>query len=75
MSGELSGAPARLQTAFAEALLSEPTLMLSTPPAEVAAAARTTGHIGIELPFGVRLIVDGTVDAKALSRVSRVLAQ
>ena len=35
--------------------------MLSAPPVGVAANARTTGQIGIELPSGVRLTVDGAV--------------
>lgn len=49
--------------------------MLSAPPVEVAADARTTGQIGIELPSGVRLTVDGAVDAEALSRVMGVLTR
>ena len=49
--------------------------MLLALPVEVAADARTTGQIGIELPSGVRLTVDGTVDAEALSRVISVLAR
>ncbi|BCA63409.1 transposase [Sphingomonas sp. HMP9] len=43
MSGALSGVPARPQTAFAEVRISEPPVMLSAPPVEVAADARTTG--------------------------------
>lgn len=75
MSGALSGVPARPQTAFAEVRVSDPPVMLSAPPAEVSADARTAGQIGIELPSGVRLTVDGTVDAEALSRVISVLAR
>ena len=75
MSGALSGVPARPQTAFAEVRISEPPVMLSAPPAEVAADARTTGQIGIELPSGVRLTVDGAVDAEALLRVIGVLTR
>ncbi len=75
MSGALSGVPARPQTAFAEVRISEPPVMLSAPPVEVAADARTTGQIGIELPSGVRLTVDGAVDAEALSRVMGVLTR
>jgi hypothetical protein len=33
--------------------------MLSVPPAKVLADARTTGQIGIELTFTIRLRVDG----------------
>jgi len=69
MSGALSGVPARPQATFAEVRISEPPVMLSAPPAEVSADARTAGQIGIELPSGVRLTVDGAVDAEALSRV------
>jgi hypothetical protein len=49
--------------------------MLSARPVDVPADARTTGKIGIELPSGVRLTVDGAVDAEALSRVIGVLAR
>ena len=75
MSGALSGVPARPQAAFAAARISEPLVMLSVPPAEVAADARTTGQIGTELASGVRLTADGAVDAEALSRVTGVLAR
>lgn len=75
MSGALSGVPARSQTTFAEVRISEPPVMLLAPPVEVAAGAWTAGQIGIELPSGVRLTVDGTVDAEALSRVISVLAR
>jgi transposase len=73
MSGALSGVPVRRQAAFAEVRISKPPVMLSVPPVEVEADARTTGQIGIELPSGVRLTVDGTVDA--LSRMISVLAR
>jgi transposase len=66
MSGALSGVPARPQAAFAEVRISELPVMLSAPPVEVAADARTKGQIGIELPSGVRLTIDGTVDVEAL---------
>ena len=75
MSGALSGVPARPQATFAEVRISEPPVMLSAPPAEVAADARTAGQIGIELPSGIRLTVDGAVDAEALSRVIGVLTR
>jgi transposase len=75
MSGELSGVPARPQATFAEVRISEPPVMLSAPSADVPADARTTGQIGIELPSGVRLTVDGAVDAEALSRVIIVLTR
>ena len=75
ISGALSGVQARPQTAFADAQISEPPVMLSAPPVEVPADARATGQIGIELPSGVRLSVDSSVDAEALSRVIGVLAR
>ena len=43
--------------------------MLSAPLVEVSAAARTTWKIGIKLSSCVRLTVDSTVDAEALSCV------
>src|ERR1700710_97119 len=52
MLGALSGVPARPQAAFAVVRISEPPVMLSAPPVEVPADARTAGQIGIELPSG-----------------------
>ena len=75
MSGALSGVPARPQATFAEVRISEPPVMLPAPPVEAPADARTAGQIGIELPSGVRLTVDGAVDAEALSRVIGVLTR
>ena len=43
MSGPLSGVPGRPQTAYAEVRLREPPVMLSAPPFEVPADARTAG--------------------------------
>jgi transposase len=45
--------------------------MLPAPPS----AGPGSGQIGIELPSGVRLTVDASVDAEALSRVIGVLAR
>ncbi len=75
MSGALSGVPARPQATVAEVQISEPPVMLPAPPVEAPADARTAGQIGIELPSGVRLTVDGAVDAEALSRVIGVLTR
>ena len=75
MSGALSGVPARPQTALAEVQISEPPLMLPAPPVEAPADARAAGQIGVELPSGVRLTVDGAVDAEALSHVIGVLTR
>jgi hypothetical protein len=49
--------------------------MLSPPPVDVLADAPTAGEIGIELPSGVRLTVNGTVDTEALSRVISMLTR
>lgn len=75
MSGALSGVPTRPQTAFAEVWISRALVMLSAPPAEVPADARTAGQIRIGLLSDVRLTVDGAFDAEALSRVIRLLAR
>ena len=65
MSGELGGArPAALPT-FVEVELSTPVPALPAPG----------GHIGIELPSGVKLTVDAGVDAEALARVIAVLTR
>ena len=73
MSGELTGtkrtAPMISGPAFAEVEASEP--LLPT----VASPAQACGQIGIELPSGVKLTVDTTVDADALARVIGVLAR
>lgn len=44
-------------------------------PVEVRTDARTTGEIGVKLLSGVRLTVDGAVDAEALSPVISVVAR
>lgn len=81
MLGELAGT---LRTAlplpmveptpcFAEVRITQPM------PASVAACppvcSEPPGRIGIELPSGVRVSVDASVDAEALSRVLGVLAR
>lgn len=70
MSGELAGVrPAALPT-FSEVEVADPVVRNAPPP-----AAPLGGHIGIELPTGVRLTVDATVDADALARVLAVLSR
>ena len=64
MSGELTGMRKPIEPAFAEVQISEQ-LALRAP----------TGVIGIELPSGIKVSVDATVDADALSRVIGVLAR
>lgn len=71
MSGTLSGVVGPVQPSFAEAQITEPTAMVSAP----AVAQPVLGRIWIELPSGVRLTVDASVDADALSRVMSVLAR
>lgn len=71
MSGALTAITRPAVPSFAEVQISEPAAMLPAPPS----AAAGIGQIGIELPSGVRLTVDGSVDAEALSRVLGVLTR
>jgi len=64
LAGDLTGAKRTSVPSFAEVEVSVPT----TAPAG-------SGHIGIELPSGVRLTVDAAVDTDALARVMSVLAR
>jgi len=73
MSGVLTGNTRPAVSSFAEVQISEPAAMLPVPPP--APAKVGSGQIGIELPSGVRLTVDASVDAEALSRVIGVLAR
>lgn len=66
MDGELAGVT-RSPT-FAEVQIREAGLLASQP-------SQGSSLIRIELPNGVRLSVDGSVDAQALSRVLGVLAR
>lgn len=70
MSGELAGVRKPVGPTFAEVQISEP---LALPAPQV--AGRSDSAIGIELPSGVRVTVDATVDADALSRVIGVLTR
>lgn len=70
MSGELTGVRQPIEPAFAQVQISEP---LALPAPTV--AARGDGMIGIELPSGIKVTVDATVDADALSRVIGALAR
>ena len=73
MSGELSGVrPTALPSAspvFAKVGISEPWAAATLPSPE----QQHYGQIGIELPSGIRLTVDGAVDGGALARVLAVL--
>ena len=70
MSGELAGVRKPIEPAFAQVQISEP---LALPAPTV--AGRSDSSIGIELPSGVRVTVDATVDADALSRVIGILTR
>lgn len=70
MSGELTGVRKPIEPTFAQVQISEP---LALPAPTI--AARSDGVIGIELPSGIKVSVDATVDADALSRVIGVLAR
>lgn len=76
MSGELTGTrplvPSTSGPAFAEVALAEPA---AATPASLPPGSLPGGAIGIELPSGVKLTVDGTVDAETLARVLGVLAR
>ena len=69
MSGELAGVRKLPEPAFAEVRISEPPAL----PAPI--APLVPGLIGIELPSGIKVTVDATVDADALSRVIGVLTR
>ena len=70
MSGELAGVRKPIEPVFAEVQINEqPALPAPT------VAARSGGVIGIELPSGIRVSVDATVDADALSRVIGILTR
>lgn len=71
MSGALTGVTVPSQPSFAEVRIAEPATRLPAP----AVAQPGRGRIRIELPTGVRLTVDASVDADALSRVIGVLAR
>ena len=70
MSGELTGVCKPIEPVFAQVQISEqPALPAPT------VAARSNGVIGIELPSGIKVSVDATVDAEALSRVIGALTR
>lgn len=70
MSGELAGVRRLAEPAFAEVQVSEPPAL----PAPLMVTP-VSGLIGIELPSGIKVTVDATVDVDALSRVIGVLAR
>lgn len=66
VAGTLDGLVKPALPSFAEVCVAEPP-MLPSP------SSPTGGVIGIELPSGIRLSVDGSVDAEVLARVLSVL--
>lgn len=66
VAGTLDGSAKPALPSFAEVHVTEPP-MLPSP------SSPAGGMIGIELPSGIRLSVDGSVDAEALARVLSVL--
>lgn len=68
MSGELTGTKPPAAPAFAEVELAPPSLPVALP-------TQGGSQIGIELPTGVKLTVDSTIDPDALARVIGVLSQ
>jgi transposase len=70
MSGQL-GTVRPAQPVFAEVEVVEPPRL--PPPTNMEASG--PGRIGIELPSGIKLSVDASVDGEALARVLSVLGQ
>jgi transposase len=70
MSGELTGVRKPIEPVFAEVQISEPPAL----PAPLVSSP-ISSSIGIDLPSGIRVTVDATVDADALSRVIGILTR
>jgi len=71
MSGELTGIKPVAPLAFAEVEVAQ----LAGPVVTEPSRSGERGQIVIELPTGVKLTVDATVDAAALDRVIGVLGR
>ena len=71
MSGTLAGVSRPAVPAFAQVQIAQAEPMHPLLPA----LAERTGRIGIELPSGIRLSVDASVDAEALARVLSVVGR
>lgn len=69
MSGELTGTRRPTLPGFAEVTVPQPS-HAAVPP-----RPQGGGQIGIELPSGVKLTIDASVDADALARVIGVLCR
>jgi transposase len=75
MSGVLSGIRKVAEPAFAEVTVAEPPALVPPAIAPPSPSQIRSGQIAIELPSGVRLTMDASVDAEALSRVIGVLSR
>lgn len=74
MSGELSGTLRPALPVFAEVRVTGGGAVAAPAPMSVA-SREPIGRIGIELPSGIKLSVDASVDADALGRVLSVLTR
>ncbi len=70
MSGELTGVRHQPEPTFAEVRISEPAALVAP-----VVCTQGSSPIGIELPSGIKLTVDATVDAEALARVIGALTR
>lgn len=70
MSGELTGVRQQPEPTFAEVRISEPPALLAPP-----VCTQGGNSIGIELPSGIKVTVDATIDADALARVIGALTR
>ncbi|AYJ88058.1 IS66 family insertion sequence hypothetical protein [Sphingomonas paeninsulae] len=75
MSGVLGGMRKVPDPAFAEVTVTEPPALPAPEIAPQGTAQTGLSQIAIELPSGVRLTMDASVDADALSRVIGVLTR
>lgn len=80
MSGELAGTPRPALPVFAEVRVTDdgsvPTPALRAPKSPVIPlSTEPIGRIGIELPSGIKLSVDASVDIDALGRVLSMLTR
>ena len=75
MSGELAGTQRPALPSFAEVRVVGPAAAASLDVLPRAVSTEASGRMAIELPSGVRVSVDASVDADALGRVLAVLAR
>lgn len=73
MSGELAGTSRPALPCFAEVRVADPAPSAALASSSPAPCAEVPGRMAIELPSGVRVSVDASVDADALDRVLAVL--